>query len=75
MIVLELIDYKMCQSLFTHLELWIELQVGENSNCDVIRATFTGPEMRAFRASETTYFAVGQPSINLRASIKQPVKH
>ena len=26
------------------------------------------------RASETTYFAVGQPSINLRVSVGQPVK-
>ena len=36
--------------------------------------SLTGQEIREFRVSETTYFAVEQPSINLRASIGQPVK-
>ena len=41
----------------------------------LITYTNTGHEIRTFRASETTYSAVGQPSINLRVSIGQPVKN
>ena len=37
--------------------------------------TIKGHEKRVFRASETTHFAIGQPSINLRVSVGQPVKN
>ena len=32
-------------------------------------------EIRAFWTSETTHFAVEQPSINLRVSVRQPLKN
>ena len=43
-----------------------------NAGCKYIQWFF---EIRAFRASKTTHFAVGQPSINLMVSVGQPDKN